>query len=68
MWYREVIPTWHASGGKGVFLSPRVENASTLTDFRHLIEREAIDFIQPSPAKMSGFTKLRDALAFGECQ
>jgi L-alanine-DL-glutamate epimerase-like enolase superfamily enzyme len=34
------------------------ENASTLMDFQHLLEARAVDFIQPSPAKMGGFTEL----------
>lgn len=32
------------------------ENASTLMDFQHLLEAKAVDFIQPSPAKMGGLT------------
>jgi L-alanine-DL-glutamate epimerase-like enolase superfamily enzyme len=34
------------------------ENASTLMDFQHLLEAKAVDFIQPSPAKMGGLTEL----------
>jgi len=34
------------------------ENASTLMDFQHLLQAKAVDFIQPSPAKMGGFTEL----------
>ena len=34
------------------------ENASTLMDFQHLLEAQAVDFIQPSPAKMGGLTEL----------
>ena len=34
------------------------ENASTMMDFQHLLEARAVDFIQPSPAKMGGFTEL----------
>jgi len=39
------------------------ENASTLMDFQHLLEAEAVDFIQPSPAKMGGFTELAKVFA-----
>jgi L-alanine-DL-glutamate epimerase-like enolase superfamily enzyme len=35
------------------------ENASTLMDFQHLLESKAVDFIQPSSAKMGGLTELR---------
>jgi L-alanine-DL-glutamate epimerase-like enolase superfamily enzyme len=34
------------------------ENASTVMDFQHLLEAKAVDFIQPSPAKMGGLTEL----------
>lgn len=34
------------------------ENASTLMDFQHLLEAQAVDFVQPSPAKMGGITEL----------
>lgn len=39
------------------------ENASTLMDFQHLFEAKAVDFIQPSPAKMGGLTELRKVYA-----
>jgi len=39
------------------------ENASTLMDFQHLLEAGAVDFIQPSPAKMGGLTELRKVFA-----
>ena len=39
------------------------ENASTLTDFQHLLEAKAVDFIQPSPAKMGGLTELSGVFA-----
>lgn len=39
------------------------ENASTVMDFQHLLEAEAVDFIQPSPAKMGGLTELRKVYA-----
>ena len=39
------------------------ENASTLMDFQHLIEAKAVDFIQPSPAKMGGLTELKKVFA-----
>ncbi|WP_242665924.1 mandelate racemase/muconate lactonizing enzyme family protein [Paraburkholderia ginsengiterrae] len=39
------------------------ENASTLTDFQHLLEAGAVDFIQPSSAKMGGLTELRKVFA-----
>jgi L-alanine-DL-glutamate epimerase-like enolase superfamily enzyme len=39
------------------------ENASTLMDFQHMLEAGAVDFIQPSPAKMGGITELRKVFA-----
>jgi len=39
------------------------ENASTLLDFQHLLQAQAIDFVQPSPAKMGGITELRKVFA-----
>lgn len=39
------------------------ENASTLMDFQHLLEAKAVDFVQPSPAKMGGITELRKIYA-----
>ena len=35
------------------------ENISTLMDFERLLARSAVDFVQPSPAKMGGITELR---------
>jgi L-alanine-DL-glutamate epimerase-like enolase superfamily enzyme len=39
------------------------ENASTLMDFQHLFEAKAVDFVQPSPAKMGGLTELKKVYA-----
>ena len=39
------------------------ENASTLMDFQHLLDARAVDFIQPSPAKMGGLTELSKVFA-----
>ena len=39
------------------------ENASTLMDFQHLFEAKAVDYIQPSPAKMGGLTELKKVYA-----
>lgn len=39
------------------------ENASTLMDFAHMLQAGAVDFIQPSPAKMGGITELRKVFA-----
>ncbi|WP_137924164.1 mandelate racemase/muconate lactonizing enzyme family protein [Cupriavidus sp. 2SB] len=39
------------------------ENASTLMDFQHLLEAGAVDFVQPSPAKMGGVTELKKVFA-----
>ena len=39
------------------------ENASTLHEFQHLLAAQAVDFIQPSPAKMGGITELRKVFA-----
>jgi L-alanine-DL-glutamate epimerase-like enolase superfamily enzyme len=41
------------------------ENASTLMDFQHLLEAQAVDFIQPSPANMGGLTELSRVFALG---
>ncbi|WP_328526026.1 mandelate racemase/muconate lactonizing enzyme family protein [Kribbella sp. NBC_00359] len=35
------------------------ENVPTLLDFGRLLDAEAVDFVQPSPAKMGGITELR---------
>ena len=42
------------------------ENASTLLDFQHLLEARAVDFIQPSPAKMGGLTELSSVFAMAK--
>jgi L-alanine-DL-glutamate epimerase-like enolase superfamily enzyme len=34
------------------------ENVATLLDFGRLLDAEAVDFVQPSPAKMGGLTEL----------
>ncbi|CAG4921952.1 enolase C-terminal domain-like protein [Paraburkholderia saeva] len=39
------------------------ENASTFMDFQHLPEADAVDFIQPSPAKMGGLTEPKKVFA-----
>lgn len=39
------------------------ENASSLMDFQHLLEAGAVDFVQPSPAKMGGITELKKVFA-----
>ncbi len=39
------------------------ENASTLMDFQQMLEAGAVDFIQPSPAKMGGITELQKVYA-----
>ncbi len=35
------------------------ENATTLAQFKHLFDAGAVDFVQPSPAKMGGISELR---------
>ena len=35
------------------------ENATTVTQFKHLFDAGAVDFVQPSPAKMGGISELR---------
>ena len=35
------------------------ENVSTLMEFERLLAAEAVDFVQPSPAKMGGISELR---------
>lgn len=39
------------------------ENASKLMDVQHLLEAGALDFVQPSPAKMGGITELQKVYA-----
>jgi L-alanine-DL-glutamate epimerase-like enolase superfamily enzyme len=35
------------------------ENAATVAQFKHLFDAGAVDFVQPSPAKMGGVSELR---------
>jgi L-alanine-DL-glutamate epimerase-like enolase superfamily enzyme len=35
------------------------ENIDTLMDFERLLATKAVDFVQPSPAKMGGISELR---------
>ncbi|MCJ2048949.1 mandelate racemase/muconate lactonizing enzyme family protein [Methylobacterium sp. J-070] len=42
------------------------ENASTLMEFQRLLDAGAVDFVQPSPAKMGGLTELRKVFALAE--
>lgn len=35
------------------------ENATTVAQFKHLFDAGAVDFVQPSPAKMGGVSELR---------
>ncbi len=35
------------------------ENATTVAQFKHLFDAAAVDFVQPSPAKMGGVSELR---------
>jgi L-alanine-DL-glutamate epimerase-like enolase superfamily enzyme len=39
------------------------ENASTLAEFRQMLSAGAVDFVQPSPAKMGGITELKKVFA-----
>src|SRR3954452_18955557 len=39
---------------------------STLMDFQHLLAAKAVDFIQPSPAKMGGITELKKVFAMAD--
>jgi L-alanine-DL-glutamate epimerase-like enolase superfamily enzyme len=39
------------------------ENISTLMDFERLLAARAVDFVQPSPAKMGGISELRKVFA-----
>jgi len=49
-----------ANGGIAVAAG---ENATTLTQFQHLLEAHAVDYLQPSPAKMGGISELRKVFA-----
>src|SRR5215469_352108 len=42
------------------------ENSSTLMDFERLLEAEAVDFVQPSVAKMGGISELRRIFPIGD--
>jgi len=39
------------------------ENATTLTQFQHLLEAGAVDYLQPSPAKMGGISEMHKVFA-----
>ncbi|HKB83407.1 MAG TPA: mandelate racemase/muconate lactonizing enzyme family protein [Burkholderiales bacterium] len=39
------------------------ENATTVAQFKHLFDAGAVDFVQPSPAKMGGVSELRKVFA-----
>jgi len=39
------------------------ENVSTLLDFERLLNAKAVDFVQPSPAKMGGISELRQVFS-----
>src|SRR6267142_3640059 len=39
------------------------ENASTLVEFQQMLSAGAVDFVQPSPAKMGGITELQKVFA-----
>ncbi len=38
------------------------ENATTVAQFKHLFDAGAVDFVQPSPAKMGGISELRKSV------
>ncbi|MGO4303268.1 mandelate racemase/muconate lactonizing enzyme family protein [Cupriavidus sp. RAF12] len=42
------------------------ENASTLIEFQQMLSAGAVDFVQPSPAKMGGITELRKVMALAD--
>jgi L-alanine-DL-glutamate epimerase-like enolase superfamily enzyme len=42
------------------------ENVSSLIEFQHMLACGAVDFVQPSPAKMGGITALRKVMALAE--
>lgn len=42
------------------------ENASSLIEFQHMLACGAVDFVQPSPAKMGGITALRKVMALAD--
>jgi L-alanine-DL-glutamate epimerase-like enolase superfamily enzyme len=42
------------------------ENVSTLMDFDRLLVSGAVDFVQPSPAKMGGITELRKVFSLAD--
>lgn len=68
-WLEE--PVWPPENHSGLALVRKAggipiaagENASTLMEFQHLLEAKAVDFIQPSPAKMGGLTELAKVFA-----
>jgi L-alanine-DL-glutamate epimerase-like enolase superfamily enzyme len=39
------------------------ENASTLAEFQQMLSAGAVDFVQPSPAKMGGISELQKVFA-----
>jgi L-alanine-DL-glutamate epimerase-like enolase superfamily enzyme len=42
------------------------ENASTLMDFQQMLSAGAVDFVQPSPAKMGGISALQKVFSLAE--
>jgi L-alanine-DL-glutamate epimerase-like enolase superfamily enzyme len=44
------------------------ENVSTLLDFGRLLDAGAVDYVQPSPAKMGGITELRKVFTVAALQ
>jgi L-alanine-DL-glutamate epimerase-like enolase superfamily enzyme len=44
------------------------ENVSTLMDFDRLLAAEAVDYVQPSPAKMGGVSELRRVFTIAAVQ
>lgn len=66
MWLEE--PVWPPENYAGLAALRRSggveiaagENVSTLMDFDRLMAAEAVDYVQPSPAKIGGISKLRE--------
>ena len=42
------------------------ENATTIAQFKHLLDAGAVDFVQPSPAKMGGVSELRKVFTLAD--
>src|SRR6266404_1488960 len=60
-WLEE--PIWPPERREGGIPIAAGENASTLVEFEQMLSAGAVDFVQPSPAKMGGISELQKVFA-----